>query len=159
MIRDITIGQYYKAKSVIHKLDPRLKLVCTLLFLISLFLTRSVMTYLLATLWLIIVIKTSKVPFRFVIRGLKAIVILLLVTALLTGCGSSGESADPGSVPADEQPAEIEPTNAVEPLPDRNFGGQTVTALIRTEWAYEFLPDEGGSDTVVSDAIRERNNR
>ena len=83
MIRDITIGQYYKAKSVIHKLDPRLKLVCTLLFLISLFLTRSVMTYLLATLWLIIVIKTSKVPFRFVIRGLKAIVILLLVTALL----------------------------------------------------------------------------
>ncbi len=83
MIRDITIGQYYKAKSVIHRLDPRLKLVCTLLFLISLFLTRSVMTYLLATLWLIIVIKTSKVPFRFVIRGLKAIVILLLVTALL----------------------------------------------------------------------------
>ena len=83
MIRDITIGQYYKAKSVIHKLDPRLKLVCTLLFLISLFLTRSVTTYLLATLWLIIVIKTSKVPFRFVIRGLKAIVILLLVTALL----------------------------------------------------------------------------
>lgn len=83
MIRDITIGQYYKAKSVIHKLDPRLKLVCTLLFLISLFLTRSVMTYLLATLWLIVVIKTSKVPFRFVIRGLKAIVILLLVTALL----------------------------------------------------------------------------
>ena len=83
MIRDITIGQYYKAKSVIHKLDPRLKLVCTLLFLISLFLTRSAMTYLLATLWLIIVIKTSKVPFRFVIRGLKAIVILLLVTALL----------------------------------------------------------------------------
>ena len=49
MIRDITIGQYYKAKSVIHKLDPRLKLVCTLLFLMSLFLTRSVMTYLLAT--------------------------------------------------------------------------------------------------------------
>ena len=83
MIRDITIGQYYKAKSVIHKLDPRLKLVCTLLFLVSLFLTRSAMTYLLATLWLIIVIKTSKVPFRFVIRGLKAIVILLLVTALL----------------------------------------------------------------------------
>lgn len=83
MIRDITIGQYYKAKSVIHRLDPRVKLVCTLLFLISLFLTRSVMTYLLATLWLFVVIKTSKVPFRFVMRGLKAIVILLVVTAML----------------------------------------------------------------------------
>ena len=83
MIRDITIGQYYKAQSVIHRLDPRVKLVCTLLFLISLFLTKSVTTYLLATLWLFFVIRTSKVPFRFVVRGLKAIVILLLVTALL----------------------------------------------------------------------------
>ena len=83
MIRDITIGQYYKADSWVHRLDPRVKLVTTLLFLISLFLTRSIMTYLLATLWLIVVIKSSKVPFRFVIRGLKAIVILLLVTALL----------------------------------------------------------------------------
>lgn len=83
MIRDITIGQYYKAESWVHRLDPRVKLVGTLLFLISLFLTRSITTYLLATLWLIIVIKSSKVPFRFVIRGLKAIVILLIITALL----------------------------------------------------------------------------
>ena len=83
MIRDITIGQYYKADSWVHRLDPRVKLVTTLLFLISLFLTRSVMTYILATLWLIVVIKSSKVPFRFVIRGLKAIVILLIVTAIL----------------------------------------------------------------------------
>ncbi|MBQ4361468.1 MAG: energy-coupling factor transporter transmembrane protein EcfT [Lachnospiraceae bacterium] len=83
MIRDITIGQYYKTQSVIHRLDPRVKLVCTLLFLVSLFLTKSVTTYLLATLWLIFVIKASKVPFRFVVRGLKAIVVLLLVTALL----------------------------------------------------------------------------
>ena len=37
MVRDITIGQYYPAKSVIHRLDPRVKIVCTLLFLISLF--------------------------------------------------------------------------------------------------------------------------
>ena len=50
---------------------------------------------------------------------------VLFVTALLTGCGSSGESADPGNVPADgqpaeePQPAEIEPTDAVEPLPEK----------------------------------------
>ncbi len=83
MIRDITIGQYYKAKSQVHQLDPRVKLVGTLLFLISLFLTRSLTTYILATIWLFAVIKSSKVPFRFVIRGLKAIVILLIVTAVL----------------------------------------------------------------------------
>ena len=43
MIRDITIGQYYPTNSIIHRLDPRVKLVCTLLFLISLFLQNSVL--------------------------------------------------------------------------------------------------------------------
>ena len=98
-------------------------------------------------------------------RMLSLFLAALLVTALLAACGSSGDSADPGNSPGSEpqaeaeQPAETEAADAVVPLPDRSFGGQTVTALIRTEWAYEFLPDEGGSDTVVSDAIRERNNR
>ena len=42
MIRDITIGQYYPAKSVVHRLDPRVKIMCTLFYLISLFLFKSV---------------------------------------------------------------------------------------------------------------------
>ena len=46
MIRDITIGQYYPANSVIHRLDPRVKIVATLLFLISLFVQKSVLGYL-----------------------------------------------------------------------------------------------------------------
>lgn len=45
MIRDITIGQYYPAKSVLHRLDPRVKLTCTLLYLISLFLFKSIPGY------------------------------------------------------------------------------------------------------------------
>ena len=49
MIRDITIGQYYPAKSVVHRLDPRVKLVGTLLYLISLFLFKSISGYLVAT--------------------------------------------------------------------------------------------------------------
>ena len=44
MIRDITIGQYYPADSRIHKLDPRVKIVCTLLYLISLFTFKSICT-------------------------------------------------------------------------------------------------------------------
>ena len=50
MIRDITIGQYYPADSRIHKLDPRVKIVCTLLYLISLFTFKSILGYVLATL-------------------------------------------------------------------------------------------------------------
>ena len=49
MIRDITIGQYYPAKSVLHRLDPRVKLTCTLLYLISLFLFKSIPGYIVAT--------------------------------------------------------------------------------------------------------------
>lgn len=83
MIRDITIGQYYPAKSCIHRLDPRVKIVCTLLFLISLFVQNSVLGYGMATLYLAFVIKASRVPLKFIVKGLKAIVVLLLFTVCM----------------------------------------------------------------------------
>ena len=83
MIRDITIGQYYPAKSCIHRLDPRVKIVCTLLFLISLFVQNSVLGYGIATLYLAVVIKASRVPLKFIVKGLKAIVVLLLFTVCM----------------------------------------------------------------------------
>lgn len=82
MIRDITIGQYYPAKSTLHRLDPRVKLVSTLLYLISLFLFKSISGYLVATLFLVFVIKMSKVPFSYIVKGLKPIVMLLMITVL-----------------------------------------------------------------------------
>lgn len=83
MIRDITIGQYYPAKSFIHRLDPRVKIVCTLLFLISLFVQNSILGYALATVFLIMIIKVSRVPFKFIVKGLKAVVLLLLFTIVM----------------------------------------------------------------------------
>lgn len=80
MIRDITIGQYYPVKSIIHKLDPRVKLLSTLLYLISLFMFKSISGYLVATLFLFIVIRLSRVPFSFIMKGMKPIMILLLIT-------------------------------------------------------------------------------
>lgn len=82
MIRDITIGQYYPAKSVIHRLDPRVKLICTLLYLISLFLFSSIPGYLVATIFLICVIHISKVPFSYIVKGLKPVIMLLMITVL-----------------------------------------------------------------------------
>ncbi len=93
MIRDITIGQYYPANSPLHRLDPRVKIVCTLLYLISLFLFRSVLGYLIATAFLFGVIKLSKVPFRYIVKGLKPIIMLLMITVvfnlLLTKTGDT----------------------------------------------------------------------
>lgn len=80
MIRDITIGQYYQTDSVIHRLDPRVKLIATILFIISLFCVDNVWGYLLAALFLAGCIKLSNVPFKFMVRGMRAIMFLLLLT-------------------------------------------------------------------------------
>ena len=82
MIRDITIGQYYPAESRIHRLDPRVKIVCTLLYLISLFTFQSIIGYALATLFLVSCVKIAKVPFKYIMRGLKPIIILLMITVV-----------------------------------------------------------------------------
>ena len=83
MIRDITLGQYYPADSVLHRLDPRVKLCGTLIYVISLFLFQSFTGYIVATIFLVSMIVLSKVPVSFMLRGLKAIFILLIFTAVL----------------------------------------------------------------------------
>lgn len=80
MLREITLGQYYPADSVIHRLDPRTKLVGTLIFLVSLFLFPGFSGYLIATVVLAAVIKISKVPFSFMVRGMRPILMILLIT-------------------------------------------------------------------------------
>ncbi len=82
MIRDITIGQYYPANSKLHRLDPRVKIMCTLLYLISLFLFKNIWGYVAATIFLAAVIKISKVPFKFIVKGLKPIIMLLMITVV-----------------------------------------------------------------------------
>ena len=79
-MRDITIGQYYPADSVLHRLDPRVKLIGTFAFLFSLFAGKGIISYVIATIFLGSMIKLSKVPFKMIIKGLKAIIIILLIT-------------------------------------------------------------------------------
>ena len=82
MLRDITLGQYYPADSVIHKLDPRTKLFATLLFIISVFSFDGIVGFIVMTALLFGVIALSKVPLSFMLRGLKAIMILLVIAGL-----------------------------------------------------------------------------
>ena len=91
MIRDITLGQYYPADSVLHKTDPRVKLTGTLLFIISVFVFHTFAGYAVATLFLAGVIALSKVPVKFMFKGLKAIFILLLFTVAFNIVLTPGE--------------------------------------------------------------------
>ena len=81
MVRDITIGQYYPTGSVIHQMDPRVKLFGTFVFLISVFAYKGIVGLAVVTVFLAAIIKISKVPFRYMIKGLRAIIILMLITA------------------------------------------------------------------------------
>lgn len=91
MIRDITIGQYYPADSVLHKMDPRTKLVGTLVFLISVFLFHTLLGYAVATIFLAGIIWLSKVPVKFMFKGLKGIFVLLMITVVFNIILTPGE--------------------------------------------------------------------
>ena len=83
MIRDITIGQYYPGYSVVHKLDTRLKLMLVLAFMVSIFLVSDFVGYAVVFVFLAAVIGISKVPLRFILRGLKPIFIIIALTFVL----------------------------------------------------------------------------
>ena len=92
MIKDITIGQYYQAESIIHRLDPRVKLMGTLVFIISLFLGMNIWIYAFVTVALATVIAISKIPLKFMVRGLKSIVILIIISAVFNLFLTPGET-------------------------------------------------------------------
>lgn len=91
MLRDITLGQYYPADSVIHRLDPRVKLFGTLVFLVSLFITDNYIGYGLALGFLVFVIIISRVPFSFMVRGMRSIMFLLMFSVVLNLFMTKGE--------------------------------------------------------------------
>ena len=91
MIRDITLGQYYPGESWVHKLDPRVKIIAALLFIIELFIVNDFIGFGISAVVLAVLIAVSKVPLSFILRGLKPILIILLFTFALNIFMISGE--------------------------------------------------------------------
>lgn len=91
MFRDITLGQYYPADSVIHKLDPRVKLIGTLIYIFSLFMFNNIVGYVFVVLFMALIVKLSKVPFSFMVRGMKGIMFLLMLTVIMNLFMTPGE--------------------------------------------------------------------
>ncbi|MCD7921169.1 MAG: energy-coupling factor transporter transmembrane protein EcfT [Clostridiales bacterium] len=82
MLKDITLGQFYPADSVIHRLDPRVKLFSTILYIVALFLVNGIAGWIVVTAFLICMIALSKVPFGFMCKGVRAIWVLIVITAV-----------------------------------------------------------------------------
>ena len=83
MIKEITLGQYYRTDSLVHRLDPRTKLIITLFYLVSLFLYTNVYVYLLAGLFLATAIACSRVPISYMIKGLRGVMVFMIFTVVL----------------------------------------------------------------------------
>jgi energy-coupling factor transport system permease protein len=83
LIRDITLGQYYPGDSPVHRLDARTKIIATLLYLIELFVVNNFYGFIIITVALFAVIAISKVPLKFIFRGLSAVFLIIAFTFLL----------------------------------------------------------------------------
>lgn len=90
MIRDITIGQYYPEDTAVHRMDPRLKLIATFVYIISMFCFHRFLGLVVCAGFLVLVIRCSKVPFSYIVKGLKPIAMILLFTMAVHMLFSSG---------------------------------------------------------------------
>ena len=83
MIRDITIGQYYPGDSWIHRLDPRSKIIITLIYIVQIFFAKDFLGFAAVVIALAVTIGISKVPVNFIFRGLKPILLIILFTFVI----------------------------------------------------------------------------
>lgn len=83
MLKDITLGQFFPGNSAVHRLDPRVKIVLTVAFIVLLFLAQGPVSYALIIAFLAVVIGISRISPKMVLRGLKPILFIVIFTAVL----------------------------------------------------------------------------
>ena len=99
MIRDITIGQYFPGESFLHKLDPRAKILITLIYIVTLFLCKNFFSLFLLLAVAIVSVLISRISFRVILKGLRMILLIILFTAALQIFWCSGSRCPPGNSP------------------------------------------------------------
>ncbi len=83
MISDITLGQYFPGKSLLHKMDPRVKIILSIAFIVAIFLCKYILTFALLSVFALFLLSVSGISFRTILNGLKPIVFVLLITAVI----------------------------------------------------------------------------
>ena len=91
MIKDITLGQFFPGKSLIHRLDPRMKIILVVVYVVLLFVVNSAVGYAAMAIFTFSVIAITKIPVKLYFRGLKPLLFIVAFTALLNLFYSSGE--------------------------------------------------------------------
>jgi len=87
----ISFGQYYPAKSLLHKLDPRIKIILTILYIVCSFICKNIISYALLLVSAILLVIIGRVPLRIILKGLKGVLFILLFTAVLNVFWTKGD--------------------------------------------------------------------
>ena len=83
MLKDITLGQYFPGNSVIHRLDPRTKLIMLVVYIVALFMAKSWISYGVMLAFLVVTIRISTIPVKSIVKGMKPLVMILVFTGVL----------------------------------------------------------------------------
>ena len=92
MLKDITLGQYFPGKSIVHRLDPRTKLIALILYIVALFSAGSWVSYGIVFAFLVTIVALSQIPVKALFRGLKPLVMILVFTGILNLLFTTGET-------------------------------------------------------------------
>lgn len=92
MLKDITLGQFFPGKSLLHRLDPRTKILCTILLVVIVFLAKSMLAYGVLLLLTGILMALSRIPLKTLLKSVKPLIIVILLTSLLNMFFTSGEN-------------------------------------------------------------------
>ena len=95
MLKDITLGQYFPGNSVLHRLDPRAKILLSIVYIVTIFLAKNVFAFAALALSAILLILFSKIPVGTILRGLKPIFFILIFTAIINVFLTVGEGETP----------------------------------------------------------------
>ena len=91
MLKDITLGQYFPGDTVVHRLDPRTKLILTIVYIAVTLIANTLCGYILAFLWLAMTMALSRIRPKAVLKGLKPLIFIIVFTAVLNLFFTSGE--------------------------------------------------------------------
>ena len=92
MLKDITLGQYFPGNSVVHRLDPRTKLIMLVLYIVALFCAVNWVSYAIMLVFLVVVIKISTIPLKSLVRGMKPLILILVFTGVLNLFFTAGDT-------------------------------------------------------------------
>ena len=92
MLKNITLGQFFPGESVLHKMDPRIKIILVLLFIVLIFFVKTFYGYLAIAAFVALLIISTGVPVRYILRGLKPIFFIVLLTFVLNSLMTPGEN-------------------------------------------------------------------